>query len=165
MTTDLYRRPRTPREERRQQDLTEQLIATGTVAPDCPADGWKPPATAGPQCGCNRADQPDGCDVRFDRNAGQPYYQCAWDCRRHRAARDDGSREPGDTAGDAAGPPDDGLHAGAAACGPLTADGTGRDQQPGADSVAAPEPAGGPLWTPDLRAALEGLMPGTARRA
>jgi ParB family chromosome partitioning protein len=43
MTTDLYRRPRAPHEERRLQELTEQLIATGAVAPDGgPADGGQP---------------------------------------------------------------------------------------------------------------------------
>lgn len=46
MTADLYQRPRTPAEERRLRHLTEQLIATGTMAPadGDPADGEKPPA-------------------------------------------------------------------------------------------------------------------------
>jgi ParB/RepB/Spo0J family partition protein len=47
-TTDLYRWPRTPHEEWRLQDLTEQLIASGTVIPDDPADGGRPPAPARP---------------------------------------------------------------------------------------------------------------------
>jgi ParB family chromosome partitioning protein len=56
MTTDLYRRPRTPHEERRLQDLTEQLIATGTVAPDdapvsdATPPGRQSPAAAGQSC-------------------------------------------------------------------------------------------------------------------
>ena len=33
-TADLYHRPHTPHEERRLQELTDQLIATGTVTPD-----------------------------------------------------------------------------------------------------------------------------------
>ena len=28
---------------------------------------------------------------RFDRNAGEPVYQCAWDCRQYRARRGAGS--------------------------------------------------------------------------
>lgn len=52
-TADLYQRPRTPRDERRLAELTDQLIATGTMAPDdAPAAGAKaavgePPAVAG----------------------------------------------------------------------------------------------------------------------
>jgi hypothetical protein len=44
-TADLYHRPRTPHEERRLQELTDQLIATGTVTPDgAPADVAAPQA-------------------------------------------------------------------------------------------------------------------------
>jgi ParB family chromosome partitioning protein len=47
-TTEMYRRPRTPREERRLQELTDQLIASGAVAPDNTADGGAEPQAAGP---------------------------------------------------------------------------------------------------------------------
>ena len=49
MTQDLYRRPRTPQEERRLQELTDQLIATRTMAPDdAPADECAAPGAARP---------------------------------------------------------------------------------------------------------------------
>lgn len=38
-TTDLYRRQRTPAEERRRRELSKQLVASGTVAPDSPGAG------------------------------------------------------------------------------------------------------------------------------
>jgi ParB family chromosome partitioning protein len=46
--TDLYRRQRTPAEERRFQELSKQLVASGAVAPDdAPAGAAKPlPGTA-----------------------------------------------------------------------------------------------------------------------
>jgi ParB family chromosome partitioning protein len=56
MTADLYQRPRTPQDERRLQALTEQLIATGTVAPDDGPAPVKPeadkssPGAAGQSC-------------------------------------------------------------------------------------------------------------------
>ena len=122
-----------------------------------------------PQCGCSSADQPADCDVRFDRDAGKPVYQCAWDCRRHRAGRDAGSRQPDVASDDEAAPPDGRTDAGAAATGSLdaAADGaTGREEQrPGRDAGAAPAAPGGSVWTPELRAALEGLMSGTAKQA
>jgi ParB family chromosome partitioning protein len=41
--TDLYQRPRTPAEERRLRELTDQLVATGAVTPDdAPASAAKP---------------------------------------------------------------------------------------------------------------------------
>lgn len=46
-TADLYQRPRHPRDEQRLQELTDQLIATGTVAPDdAPASTGRPRAAA-----------------------------------------------------------------------------------------------------------------------
>lgn len=54
MTTaaDLYQRPRHPRDEQRLKELTDQLIATGAVAPDDdPGDSGRPRPAAGPEAG------------------------------------------------------------------------------------------------------------------
>ena len=45
-------------------------------------------ALACPQCGCAGAPTQSGCDVTFDRAAGQPVYKCGWECKRHKAPRD-----------------------------------------------------------------------------
>lgn len=46
---EVYQRPRTPAEERRLKELTDQLIATGTMTPDdAPAAPAKPAAPASP---------------------------------------------------------------------------------------------------------------------
>ncbi len=82
-----------------------------------------------PDCGCTGAPAPAGCDVTFDRTAGKPVYECRWDCKTHKARRD-AARAPG-------------YH-----------HGTGADPQ---DEAAPAEPHGS-VWTPDLRAAIEGLM-------
>ena len=50
-TADLYQRPRTPGEERRLQDLTDQLIATGTMAPDDAPAGAAAPRDGKPAGG------------------------------------------------------------------------------------------------------------------
>lgn len=69
MTADLYRRPRTPAEERRLQALTDELIAAGTVAPDCAsADGGKPEAAARPAPGA--AGQPSALVSRVHPHPG-----------------------------------------------------------------------------------------------
>jgi ParB/RepB/Spo0J family partition protein len=42
-------------------------------------------------CGCTHHDAQAsgrGCGVRFDRDHGQPVYDCAWDCTQHRAVRE-----------------------------------------------------------------------------
>jgi len=50
--TDLYRQARTPQDERRLQELTAELTAKGTVAPDDPpASGGKPEAEHAPAAG------------------------------------------------------------------------------------------------------------------
>jgi ParB family chromosome partitioning protein len=47
--SDLYRRPRTPAEDRRLQELTSQLEASGTVTPDNAPAGAAKPRPAAPQ--------------------------------------------------------------------------------------------------------------------
>ena len=76
-------------------------------------------ALACPECGCAGAPTQSGCDVTFDRGAGQPVYKCGWECKRHKAPRDaapapedgEGPADPAgeelhEPAGDAAGPAD-----------------------------------------------------------
>jgi hypothetical protein len=82
-----------------------------------------------PDCGCICAPGPDGCDVKFDRKAGKPVYECHWDCKTHKPGRD------------AARAFSDHRRTGAST-----------------DDETEPAEPNGPVWTPDLRAALEGLM-------
>lgn len=101
-----------------------------------------------PDCGCTGAPAPAGCDVTFDREADKPAYKCRWDCPAHRGAT---SREPVRADG-----PDD------------TEDDAADDAPPGPAAgrdLAAPSAPRGSVWTPDLRAALEELMPKTATPA
>jgi ParB family chromosome partitioning protein len=103
-----------------------------------------------PDCGCTGAPAPAGCDVTFDRTAGKPVYECRWDCRTHKTRRNAASREPAVTgaphgAGDSV---PDGLPDDPPGSGPS-------EDNRSLTALAAPQES---LWTPDLRAALEGLM-------
>ncbi len=82
-----------------------------------------------PNCGCTAAPTLAGCDVKFDRNAGKPVYECRWDCKTHKTRRD-ADRAPGNHHG------------------------TGADP---VDEAARAEPRES-VWTPDLRASIEELM-------
>jgi ParB/RepB/Spo0J family partition protein len=61
-------------EQARAGEARQAAAARGTVA--CP------------DCGCTATAGPSGCDVRYDRDAGRPVQACAWNCPRHRAARE-----------------------------------------------------------------------------
>lgn len=53
-----------------------------------------------PECGCTSAAAPSGCDVRFDRDAGEPVYKCGWSCERHKAPRNTATEAEPEPAGE-----------------------------------------------------------------
>jgi ParB family chromosome partitioning protein len=68
VTQDLYRRPRTPQEERRLQELTDQLIAARAMTPDdAPEDNEQPQAS---QPAASAAVQPSALVSRVHPHPG-----------------------------------------------------------------------------------------------